>query len=61
MKNKYRIKRIICGAVIAICLFLLLGFTGTCENGGDLTKYVIRGTALLAITITAGVIGNFFG
>lgn len=61
MKNKYQIKRIICGAVTAICLFLLLGFTGACENGGDLTEYVIRGAVLLAVAITAGIIGDFFG
>ncbi len=60
MKNQYQIKRIICGVVIAVCLFLLLGFTGTCENGGDLTIYVIRGAALLVIAIKAGVIGDLF-
>lgn len=61
MKNKYQIKRIICGIIMAVCLFLLFGFTGTCENGGDLTKYVIKGTVLLVITITAGIIGDLFG
>lgn len=60
MKNRYQIKRIICGTVIAVCLFLLIGFTGTCENGGDLTEYVIRGTVLLTIALTAGIIGDLF-
>lgn len=61
MKNKNQIKRIICSVVAAVCLFLLLGFTGTCENGGDLTEYIIRGTVLLAAAITAGIIGGLFG
>lgn len=61
MKNKYQVKRIICAVIMTVCLLLLLGFTGTCENGGNLTEYVIRGTVLLAAAITAGIIGDLFG
>lgn len=56
----HKIKKPLCGTVIAICIFLLLGFTGECECGGDLKKYVIRGVILLTVAIIAGVKGELF-
>lgn len=53
-----KIKRPICGVIMAVCLFLLLGCTGTCERGGDLITYVIQGSILLTLAIAAGIIGD---
>ncbi len=62
MKDKWqKIKKPLCAIVMAICLFFLLGCTGTAECGGDLTVYMVQGTTLLAVTIIAGVIGGLFG
>lgn len=62
MKDKLKIlKRPICVIVMMLCLFLLLGCTGTAETGGDLITYTIQGAVLLAITIAAGIIGGLFG
>ncbi len=62
MKEKLKkLKQPICVVIVIICLFLLLGCTGTAELGGDLTIYVIQGAVLLSITIIAGIIGGLFG
>lgn len=54
-------KRPLCVAIIAVCLLLLLGCTGTAELGGDLITYCIQGVALLGTAITAGIVGGIFG
>lgn len=56
-----KLKRPVCAIIVIICLFLLLGCTGTAEQGGDLTAYIIQGSILLSITIIAGIIGGLFG
>ena len=62
MKEKSKmLKRAVCAVVMVLCLILLLGCTGTAENGGDLTTYAIHGAVLLIITIAAGIIGGIFG
>lgn len=62
MKERLKmLKRPICVIVMVLCLFLLLGCTGTAETGGDLITYTIQGAVLLAITIAAGIIGGIFG
>lgn len=62
MKEKLkRLRQPICVVVVVICLFLLLGCTGTAELGGDLTAYAIQGAVLLSITIIAGIVGGLFG
>ncbi len=61
MREKWeRIKKPLCTVIMAICLFFLLGCTGTAERGGDLTVYLVQGTVLLAITIITGLIGGLF-
>ena len=62
MKEKIKMyKKPICVVVMALCLFLLLGCTGTTETGGDLITYTVQGSVLLIITIIAGIIGGIFG
>ncbi len=62
MKEKIKMhKKPICVAVMVLCLFLLLGCTGTAETGGDLITYTVQGSVLLIITIIAGIIGGIFG
>lgn len=62
MKEKLeRLKKPVCAVIMVLCLFLLLGCTGTAEHGGDLVDYMIQGTVLLGITIISGVIGGLFG
>lgn len=62
MKEKLmKLKKPVCMAVMVVCLFLLLGCTGTAETGGDLTTYTVQGAVLLIITIAAGIIGGLFG
>lgn len=62
MKEKWnKIKKPLCAVVMVICLFFLLGCTGTAECDGDLTTYVIQGVVLLSVTIAAGLIGGIFG
>lgn len=56
-----RLKRPVCAVIMVLCLFLLLGCTGTAEHGGDLVDYLIQGAALLIVTIISGVIGGLFG
>ncbi len=48
MKNK------ICYTIAAIAFFLLLGFTGVCENGGDFGAYIVK--ALICLTVFSGAI-----
>lgn len=55
-----KVKRPICGIVMFLCLLLLLGCTGTAENGGDLTAYIVEGSILLIICIAAGFVGGIF-
>lgn len=62
MKEKWnKIKKPLCAIIMEICLFLLLGCTGTAENGGDLGVYIIHGTVLLLITLIAGTVGGIIG
>lgn len=56
-----KIKRPLCGAIMFICLLLLLGCTGTADLGGDMVTYCIQGAALLGTTIVAGIVGGLFG
>lgn len=56
-----KIKRPLCGAVMALCLLLLLGCTGTAELGGNITTYCVQGASLLLTAIIAGVVGGVFG
>lgn len=56
-----KLKRPVCAIIVIICLFLLLGCTGTAEQGGNLTAYMIQGAILLSTAITAGIIGGLFG
>lgn len=59
MKSKLKkLKKPVCGVVMLICLFLLLGCTGTAERGGDLGTYVIQGVTLLGIATAAGFWGG---
>ncbi len=61
MKEKLKkFKKPLCAVIMVICLFLLLGCTGTAECGGDLVDYMIQGATLLGITIIAGIIGGLF-
>lgn len=61
MKEKWeKIKKPLCAVVMVICLFFLLGCTGTAECGGDLTAYVIQGALLLSVAIAVGLIGGIF-
>lgn len=55
------LKKPVCAIIVIICLFLLLGCTGTAEQGGNLTEYAIQGAILLSTTIIAGIIGGLFG
>jgi len=62
MKEKLKkLKKPLCAVVMVICLFLLLGCTGTAECGGDLVTYMIQGVTLLVVAIIAGIIGGIFG
>lgn len=62
MKKKLmKLRKPICVIVMVLCLFLLLGCTGTAETGGNLITYTIQGAALLTIAIVAGIIGGLFG
>ena len=56
-----RIKKPVCAIIAIVCLFLLLGCTGTADLGGDINTYTIQGSILLGIAIIAGIIGGFFG
>lgn len=56
-----KLKRPVCAIIVIICLFLLLGCTGTAEQGEDLTAYAIQGAVLLSTAIIAGIIGGLFG
>lgn len=56
-----KLKRPVCTIIVIICLFLLLGCTGTVEQGGDLTAYAIQGAILLSTAIIAGITGGLFG
>ncbi len=55
-----KLKKPVCAVIMVICMFLLLGCTGTAECGGDLNVYVIQGAVLLGIIIISGVIGGLF-
>lgn len=62
MKERLKmLKRPICVIVMVLCLFFLLGCTGTAETGGDLITYTVQGAVLLTIAIVAGIIGGLFG
>lgn len=56
----HKIRRPLCGAVMTLCIILLLGITGTVETGGDIVAYTIQGSILLIITIIAGIVGKIF-
>ena len=61
MKEKLeKLKKPVCAVIMLICMFLLLGCTGTAELGGDINVYAIQGTVLLVITIISGIIGGLF-
>lgn len=55
-----KLKKPLCAVIMVICMFLLLGCTGTAERGGDINVYTIQGAVLLGITIISGVIGGLF-
>lgn len=62
MKKKLmKLKKPICAVIMVLCLFLLLGCTGTADHGGDLITYTVQGALLLTISIAAGIIGGLFG
>lgn len=62
MKEKLmKLKKPACAILMVVCLFLLLGCTGTAETGGDLITYAAQGAVLLIIIIAAGIIGGLFG
>ncbi len=56
-----KIKKPLCEGIVLICFFLLLGYTGTADLGGDVTTYAIRGAILLSIAIAAEIIGGLDG
>ena len=58
MKTWNKIRRPVCGTVMALCLLLLLGCTGTAERSGDLITYTVQGTVLLIVAIAAGIVGG---
>ena len=55
-----KLKKPVCAIIAIVCLFLLLGCTGTADLGGDITTYTIQGVVLLSTAIIAGIIGGFF-
>lgn len=55
-----KLKKPVCAFIMVICMFLLLGCTGTAELGGDINIYAIQGAVLLGITIISGIIGGLF-
>ncbi len=55
-----KIKRPLCVIIVFICLFLLLGCTGTAELGGDINSYCFQGAVLLGLAIAVGVFGGIF-
>lgn len=59
MKN--RTKRHICCGIVAINFLLLLGFTGTCENGNmTLSSYTIKVLILAACTVIPALKSGLF-
>lgn len=60
MKTWRKIRRPVCGAVMFLCLLLLLGCTGTAERGGNLVTYTVQGIVLLIVAIAAGIAGGIF-
>ncbi|MCI8603406.1 MAG: hypothetical protein HFE79_04585 [Ruminiclostridium sp.] len=61
MKEKLeKLKKPVCAVIMLICMFLLLGCTGTAELGGNINVYAIQGAVLLVITIISGIIGGLF-
>ncbi len=48
-----KIKRPLCTVVFFLCLLLLLGCTGTADNGGNLVEYAIQGGSLLGVMFVA--------
>ncbi len=55
-----KVRRPFCGVIMFICLFLLLGCTGTSElEGGDMNTYFMQGIVLLTAAFMAGAVGGF--